>query len=139
MGVSEWFLSPAQRGNPATSLDRSHRDGSSWTAGNEIEPLVHGAAYFPELLRCVRAMRAGDLLLFTDWRGDPDQLLDGPGTEVARILSDFPILVIANDGDSMGDKANGRFTNVLATIFLIIIVLASVAAIPLMLWTKAGQ
>ena len=28
----------------------------------------------------------GDLLLFTDWRGDPDQLLDGPGTEIARVL-----------------------------------------------------
>jgi len=88
MGVSEWFLSPAQRGNRATWLDRRHRDGSSWTAGNDVEPLIHGAAYFPELLRCVRAMRAGDLLLFTDWRGDPDQLLDGPGTEVGRILSE---------------------------------------------------
>jgi phosphatidylserine/phosphatidylglycerophosphate/cardiolipin synthase-like enzyme len=88
MGVSEWFLSPSQRGNPGTGLDRRHRDGSSWTIGNDVEALIHGAAYFPELLRCVRAMRAGDLLLFTDWRGDPDQLLDGPGTEVAGILSE---------------------------------------------------
>ena len=29
-------------------------------------------------------MEAGDLLLFTDWRGDPDERLDGPGTAVAR-------------------------------------------------------
>ena len=87
MGDSEWFLSASQRGNPATSLDRRHRDGSSWTAGNDVEPLIHGSAYFPELLRCVRAMRAGDLLLFTDWRGDPDQLLNGAGTEVSLVLS----------------------------------------------------
>ena len=33
-------------------------------------------------------MDAGDLLLFTDWRGDPDERLDGPGTEVARVLAE---------------------------------------------------
>jgi Mn2+/Fe2+ NRAMP family transporter len=58
---------------------------------------------------------------------------------IALPLTYFPILVIANDADYMGDKINGRFTNLLATVFLVIIVLASVAAIPLMLWTKAGQ
>jgi Mn2+/Fe2+ NRAMP family transporter len=58
---------------------------------------------------------------------------------VALPLTYFPILVIANDSDYMGDKTNGRFTNLLATIFLIIIVVASAAAIPLMIWTKAGQ
>jgi phosphatidylserine/phosphatidylglycerophosphate/cardiolipin synthase-like enzyme len=32
-------------------------------------------------------MRDGDLLLFTDWRGDPDQLLDGAGpATVSRLL-----------------------------------------------------
>jgi phosphatidylserine/phosphatidylglycerophosphate/cardiolipin synthase-like enzyme len=86
MDVGDWFLSSAQRGNPATVLDRRHGDGAAWTAGNDVQPLVHGAAYFPELLRCLRDMRAGDLLLFTDWRGDPDELLDGAGTEVARVL-----------------------------------------------------
>nr|WP_240947627.1 phospholipase D-like domain-containing protein [Planosporangium mesophilum] len=33
-------------------------------------------------------MRAGDLLVFSDWRGDPDERLDGPGTEVGRVLCD---------------------------------------------------
>ena len=88
MPVHDWFLTASQRGNPSTSLDRRHHDGSSWTAGNDVRALVHGATYFPELLRCVQAMRTGDLLLFTDWRGDPDQLLDGPGTEVSRMLCD---------------------------------------------------
>ena len=58
---------------------------------------------------------------------------------VALPLTYFPILVIANDPDYMGDKANGRTSNLLACIFLVIIVVASLAAIPLMLWTKAGQ
>ena len=88
MAIEDWFLSASERGNPATRLDRRHRDGLAWTTGNEAQPLVHGAVYFPHLLRCVRSMQAGDLLLFTDWRGDPDELLDGPGTEVSRVLAD---------------------------------------------------
>jgi hypothetical protein len=39
----------------------------------------------------------------------------------------------------MGAHANGRLANVLGTIYLGIVVVASVAAIPLMLATKAGQ
>ncbi len=31
-------------------------------------------------------MTPGDLLLFTDWRGDPDQRLAGPDTEIATVL-----------------------------------------------------
>jgi Mn2+/Fe2+ NRAMP family transporter len=58
---------------------------------------------------------------------------------VALPLTYFPILVIANDPDYMGEKVNGRFTNVLASIFLVIVIVASVAAIPLMIWTRAGQ
>jgi Mn2+/Fe2+ NRAMP family transporter len=58
---------------------------------------------------------------------------------VALPLTYLPILVVANDPDYMGDHVNGRLTNALATIFLIIIMVASVAAVPLMLITKAGQ
>jgi phosphatidylserine/phosphatidylglycerophosphate/cardiolipin synthase-like enzyme len=80
-----WLLDAIERGNPHTALLRSRSLGG-WTSGNAVTPLVHGATYFAELLRCVEAMRAGDLLLFTDWRGDPDQRLDGPGTEVATVF-----------------------------------------------------
>ncbi|MGI8666539.1 MAG: phospholipase D family protein [Jatrophihabitans sp.] len=86
MSADRWFLSAGERGNPSTRLDRDHADGRAWTAGNEVEPLVHGARYLPELLRCVQRMVAGDLLLFTDWRGDPDQRMAGPDTEVSRVL-----------------------------------------------------
>lgn len=84
--VEQWFLSAAERGNDWTRLDRDHPGRLAWTSGNEVSPLVHGGSYLPELLRCVRLMRRGDLLLFADWRGDPDQLMDGPDTQVGRVL-----------------------------------------------------
>ena len=58
---------------------------------------------------------------------------------VALPLTYFPILVISNDPDYMGSRVNGKVTNVLGTVFLGVVLLASLAAIPLMLATKAGQ
>src|SRR5947209_4674471 len=86
MELSSWFLTAAERGNAATRLDARHPGGVAWSAGNEVRPLIHGATYFSELLAAVRALGRGDLLLFTDWRGDPDELLAGPGTEVSGVL-----------------------------------------------------
>ncbi|GAA1796603.1 phospholipase [Planosporangium flavigriseum] len=86
MQLGDWFLLAKERGNPTTSLDSRHPDGAAWTTGNLVRPLVHGAAYFTELLAAIRRMEAGDLLMFTDWRGDPDERLDGPGTEVGRVI-----------------------------------------------------
>jgi phosphatidylserine/phosphatidylglycerophosphate/cardiolipin synthase-like enzyme len=82
----DWFLSASERGNPATGLDGRRTDGTAWSAGNQVTALVHGATYFARLLEVLTATEAGDLVLFTDWRGDPDEHLDGPGTEVARVL-----------------------------------------------------
>ena len=39
----------------------------------------------------------------------------------------------------MGDKTNGRFANVLGSIYLVIMVVVAVATIPLMIITKAGS
>jgi phosphatidylserine/phosphatidylglycerophosphate/cardiolipin synthase-like enzyme len=88
--VSEasWFLSTAERGNIWTRLDRDHPHQTPWTSANDATPLIHGRSYFRELLRCIRLMRREDLLLFADWRGDPDQLMDGQQTEVGQVLSD---------------------------------------------------
>ena len=55
-GSDEWFLAAAERGNTATRLDSRHQDGAGWTTGNQVRPLLHGAAYFSELLAAVRAM-----------------------------------------------------------------------------------
>ncbi|MFG2988902.1 phospholipase D family protein [Streptomyces sp. NPDC048257] len=87
MTRADWLLNPGERGNPATRLDRRHPDGEAWSRGNHVRPLVHGAVYFAELLEAVRALNRGDLLLFTDWRGDPDERLAGPGTEIGAVLS----------------------------------------------------
>jgi phosphatidylserine/phosphatidylglycerophosphate/cardiolipin synthase-like enzyme len=88
MSYSRWMLDAGERGNPATRLDRRHAAGQAWSTGNEVRLLLHGRSYFPLLMRSIAAMRSGDLLLFTDWRGDPDQLMDGPATEVSRVLCD---------------------------------------------------
>lgn len=57
---------------------------------------------------------------------------------IALPLTYLPILIIANDPKYMGDRVNGRVTNVFGLIFLGIILLASIAAIPLMIVTGAG-
>ena len=53
-------------------------------------------------------------------------------------LTYFPILVIANDPDYMGDKVNGRALNAMGTVYLVILVVVAMATIPLMIITKAG-
>ena len=58
---------------------------------------------------------------------------------VALPLTYFPILVIANDPDYVGEHVNGRVTNTLGTVYLVLIVVAAVAAIPLMVVTGMGQ
>jgi Mn2+/Fe2+ NRAMP family transporter len=57
---------------------------------------------------------------------------------VALPLTYIPILVVANDPGYLGDKVNSRFSNALGSVYLVIVVVAAVAAIPLMLATKAG-
>ena len=49
---------------------------------------------------------------------------------VALPLTYFPILVVANDHDYMGKHINGRLANGLGTFFLVVIMVAAVAAIP---------
>jgi Mn2+/Fe2+ NRAMP family transporter len=58
---------------------------------------------------------------------------------IALPLTYLPILIVANDSGYMGENVNGAGTNVLATVYLVIILLASLAAIPLMIVTGAGQ
>jgi phosphatidylserine/phosphatidylglycerophosphate/cardiolipin synthase-like enzyme len=79
-----WFLSSAERRNPATSIDDAG-DGEAWTTGNRIE-LHHGHDYYRALHRELNEAGSDATVLFTDWRGDPDELLDGPGTAVVDVL-----------------------------------------------------
>jgi len=57
---------------------------------------------------------------------------------VALPLTYIPILIISNDPDYMGAEVNGRAVNALGLIYLVVIVVAAVAAIPLMIVSGAG-
>jgi phosphatidylserine/phosphatidylglycerophosphate/cardiolipin synthase-like enzyme len=84
-GLEHWFLSPAERGNAATGLDRRH--SASWSIGNDVRPLIHGATYFATLRSCADRLGATDALYFTDWRGDPDEAIDASGTTISSVLA----------------------------------------------------
>ncbi len=83
---TEWFLTVEERGNPATTVDRHHPE-RAWSEGNLVIALAHGHRYFERLHDVVGLTVADDLVLFTDWRGDPDERLVGSGTEVVKVLS----------------------------------------------------
>jgi phosphatidylserine/phosphatidylglycerophosphate/cardiolipin synthase-like enzyme len=76
----DWLLSAEERGNPHTELP-------AWTAGNLATPLLHGTTYFDRLVAEVEDLDEGDHLFFTDWRGDPDQLLRPDGPTVAQLFT----------------------------------------------------
>ncbi|MFI7588065.1 phospholipase D family protein [Spongisporangium articulatum] len=85
-----WFLTPEERGNPFTKIDREpHDDGRAWVAGNHAEVVVHGAHYFRRLYDELCALKNGDRVFFTDWCGDADQLLLDDGTEIGDVLADL--------------------------------------------------
>jgi manganese transport protein len=58
---------------------------------------------------------------------------------VALPLTYIPILLVANDRKYMGTHRNGTLANTLGTIYLFVIIVIAIAAIPLMLLTNVGQ
>jgi phosphatidylserine/phosphatidylglycerophosphate/cardiolipin synthase-like enzyme len=76
----EWFLDEKERGNPNSSIP-------TWCPGNTVEPLIHGITYFDRLASEVESLRQGDYLLFTDWRGDPDERMRDDGPTVAELFA----------------------------------------------------
>ena len=77
--LADWFLTGEERGNPASRVP-------AWCEGNRAEPLIHGSTYFDHLATEVEALRAGDHLFFTDWRGDPDQKMRDDGPTVGELF-----------------------------------------------------
>jgi len=77
--IEDWFLTPKQRGNRRTTLQ-------PWCPGSRAVPLIDGAAYFDRLVDEVEALDPGDHLFFTDWRGDPDQLMRDSGPTMVDLL-----------------------------------------------------
>jgi phosphatidylserine/phosphatidylglycerophosphate/cardiolipin synthase-like enzyme len=81
-----WFLTAAERGNRHTVIDARRTDGRAYTLGNHVDVLIDGATYFRRLFALLSELQAGDRVFFTDWRGDRDERLDGPGTEIGVVL-----------------------------------------------------
>ena len=79
--LDAWFLADGERGNPASGL-------RLYSCDNRVTPLVDGAGYFRRLADELTQTAEGDQIYFLDFRGDLDERLDGPGTEVGRLLSD---------------------------------------------------
>jgi phosphatidylserine/phosphatidylglycerophosphate/cardiolipin synthase-like enzyme len=84
-----WFLSSEERGNPGTDIDRVGDVDGSWVEGNLVRPLIHGASYFRRLYDELCALRAGDRVYFTDWRGDADEQLLPDGPTVGAVLCEL--------------------------------------------------
>ena len=106
-----------------------------WQWGKFVEPLRAARFHTVMLLSTIGAVA---VLLTTV---DPIMLTEYSVvfSAVALPLTYLPILVVANDRVYMGRYANGRLANILGSVYLVVILVASLAAIPLMLVTKAGQ
>jgi Mn2+/Fe2+ NRAMP family transporter len=107
--------------------------GSQW--GKYVKP--HQAVAFHAVLLLSTLTAVGILLTTVD----PVVVTEMSVvfSAVALPLTYFPILVVANDSDYMGDRVNGRLANLLGTVFLVLVVVAAVAAIPLLIYTRMGQ
>lgn len=106
-----------------------------WQWGKYVEPLR--AARFHTVLLLSSITAVGVLLTSVD----PIMLTEYSVvfSAIALPLTYFPILVVANDRTYMGRHVNGKLANGLGSLYLGIVLLAALAAIPLMLITKAGQ
>jgi phosphatidylserine/phosphatidylglycerophosphate/cardiolipin synthase-like enzyme len=78
--LPEWFLKPEERDNADSSIP-------TWCEGNTAEPLIHGKTYFARLAAEVDSLQEGDHLFFTDWRGDPDELVTDDGPTITELFS----------------------------------------------------
>ena len=87
--AGQWFLRPDERGNPGTDIDRMGDVDGSWVEGNLVRPLIHGVTYFRRLYEELCALRAGDRVYFTDWRGDADEKLLPDGPAIGTVLADL--------------------------------------------------
>ncbi|WP_026932554.1 NRAMP family divalent metal transporter [Glycomyces tenuis] len=60
------------------------------------------------------------------------------GAAVALPLTYLPVLIVANDRQYLGDHVNGRFSNAVGLVMMVVVLVAAIAAIPLMITTGMG-
>jgi phosphatidylserine/phosphatidylglycerophosphate/cardiolipin synthase-like enzyme len=115
-----WFLSRAERGNVATEVHAGARGSLPWSEGNLVRPLIHGATYFARLHQELSALRAGDRVWFTDWRGDSDERLLTEGPAIGELLASLAKagvevrgLVWRSHGERVSAPISGRSNELL--------------------------
>ncbi|GAC1376953.1 MAG: phospholipase D-like domain-containing protein [Pseudarthrobacter sp.] len=116
-----WFLSRAERGNLATGVHAGGAGSPSWSEGNLVRPLIHGATYFARLHDELRALQPGDRVWFTDWRGDANERLLPEGPTIGDLLASLARsgvevrgLVWRSHGERISAPMSGRSNELLS-------------------------
>ncbi|MDP9028712.1 MAG: phospholipase D-like domain-containing protein [Actinomycetota bacterium] len=115
-----WFLDRAAGDSPAFADHRTAPESQSWSEGNLVRPLVHGATYFARLFEELTALKAGDRVWFTDWRGDADERLRAEGPPIGDLLAGLAHagievrgLVWRSHGERVSSPMSGRSNELL--------------------------
>ncbi|TXN30363.1 phospholipase D family protein [Lacisediminihabitans profunda] len=115
-----WFLSRSERGNLATDVHSGGAGTPSWSEGNLVKPLIHGATYFARLHEELTALQPGDRVWFTDWRGDADERLLPSGPSIGDLLASLARggvevrgLVWRSHGERVSSPISGRSNELL--------------------------
>ncbi|UUL75294.1 hypothetical protein NG819_13590 [Pseudarthrobacter sp. Fe7] len=119
--AGKWFLNRSERGNPASEVHAGGAESPSWSEGNLVRPLLHGATYFSRLHAELSALQAGDRVWFTDWRGDGDEQLEAGGATIGGLLADLARsgvevrgLVWRSHGERVSAPISGRSNELLS-------------------------
>lgn len=116
------------------SLGYSIAQYFGWQWGKFVRPLeaarFHLVILLATILAAVVLLTTVDPILVTEF--------SVVFSAVALPLTYLPILMVANDRGYMGPLQNGWLSNTLGSIYMVIVLVASFSAIPLMILTKMG-
>jgi Mn2+/Fe2+ NRAMP family transporter len=105
-----------------------------WQWGKFVRPRqaarFHGVVLLSTIVAAVVLLTTVDPIMVTEF--------SVVFSALALPLTYLPILIVANDPGYMKDKTNGPVANTIGTVYLVIVLVASLAALPLMMWTKLG-
>jgi manganese transport protein len=105
-----------------------------WPWGKSVRPAQSARFHLVMIVTLVGAT----LLVLT--RIDPVMLTElvVVFSAAALPLTYLPVLIVANDREYMGDRVNSRVSNLVGTAFLIVLLITSIATIPLLVLSRAG-
>ena len=91
MPLNDWFLPRRSAATPPPSSIGVAPTASRGPRATRARSSSTAPSTSLGCTRCSASASAGDWVSFTDWQGDPDELLDGPGTEVGEVLAELAI------------------------------------------------